>query len=234
MWDMGLELVEIVLRVEETFGVIVVRDDDFEIKTVGDLHRYIVARRAEQRQHGCPTARAFREIRRVLLETTSTPKQAIRPSTKLAAILPLRICRRVWKELDKELPGQLPVLSLPYRLGPKLAGLCVLAGLVGTVIVAPHIGIGHALVLGATATLLTLLLIFLVSFPFAIAFPRGVVTIGDLAIASLPPGYEDALKQEMTDQEVWERLREIVAETLGLKVEEILPSSRFVEDLGAG
>jgi acyl carrier protein len=38
----------------------------------------------------------------------------------------------------------------------------------------------------------------------------------------------------MTNQEVWEKLREIVAETLGLKAEDITPSARFVEDLGAG
>jgi len=167
------------------------------------------------------------------METTSTRKQAIRPSTELATILPLRVRRRVWTRLNKELPGRLRGLCLPYRLGPKLAGLCVVAGLVGTVIIAPHVGIGHAAVLGVTATLGTLLLFSLVSVPLAIAFPRGVVTVGDLAIASLPHGYEETLKQEMTDQEIWEKLREIVAETIGLKVEDILPSSRFVEDLGA-
>jgi hypothetical protein len=110
----------------------------------------------------------------------------------------------------------------------------VVAGLVGTVIIAPHVGIWHAVVLGAAATLTTLILLFLMSLPFAVAFPRGVVTVGDLAIASLPPGYEDALKREMTDQEVWEELRQIVADALGLKLEEITPSARFVEDLGAG
>jgi acyl carrier protein len=234
MWDMGLELVEIVLQVEETFGVIVVRDDAFQIKTVGDLYQYIVARRVEQRQQGCPTARAFRDIRRVLTETTSMPKQAIRPSTELATLLPLRSRRRVWKKLDKKLPGQIPVSCLPYRLGPKLAGLCVVAGLVGTVTIAPHIGIGHAVVLGMTASLATVLLFSLVSFPFAVTFPRGVVTVGDLAVASLPPDCEQVLKREMTDEEIWEKLREIVAETLGLKAEDITPSARFVEDLGAG
>jgi hypothetical protein len=160
--------------------------------------------------------------------------QAIRPSTELATLLPLRVRRRVWRKLDKKLRGQLPVLCLPYRLGPKLAGLCVVALLVGTVIIAPHVGIGHAVVLGVTAILATVLLFSLVSFPFAVTFPRDVVTVGDLAVASLPPGYKDALKREMTDQEIWEQLREIVADTLGLKVEDITPADRFVEDLGAG
>jgi hypothetical protein len=100
--------------------------------------------------------------------------------------------------------------------------------------ITPHVGIGHSVVLGVTAILVMLLLFSLVSFPFAVAFPHGVVTVRDLATATFPPGYEAAFKQEMTDQEVWERLREIVAETLGLKVEEIFPSARFVEDLGAG
>jgi len=50
----------------------------------------------------------------------------------------------------------------------------------------------------------------------------------------LPPGYEVAVKQQMTDEEVWEKLRKIVADTLGVKVENVTPSARFVEDLRAG
>ena len=49
---------------------------------------------------------------------------------------------------------------------------------------------------------MTLLLFHFASRPLAITFPHGVVTVGDLAVATLPPGFEDAAKQEITDQEV--------------------------------
>jgi acyl carrier protein len=38
----------------------------------------------------------------------------------------------------------------------------------------------------------------------------------------------------MTDEDVWEKLQKIVADILGVKVEKVTPSARFVEDLGAG
>jgi hypothetical protein len=83
-------------------------------------------------------------------------------------------------------------------------------------------------------TVVTLLLFQFASRPLAVAFPRGVVTVGDLAVAALPPGFEDAAKQQMTHQEVWEKLQQIVADCIGVKIEKVTPSTRFVEDLGAG
>lgn len=38
----------------------------------------------------------------------------------------------------------------------------------------------------------------------------------------------------MTDEDVWEGLQKIVADILGVKVDDITPTARFVENLGAG
>ena len=166
--------------------------------------------------------------------TTSTPRQTIRPSTDLKTVIPSHMRRRVWSRLQQDVSGRLRGLRLPYGLGPIIAWLCVVMGVAGTAIIVPHVGIGNAIVLGMTATLGTLLLFQFASRPLAVAFPQGVVTVGDLAVAALPPGFEDAAKQQMTDQEVWEKLRQIVADCIGIKIEKVTPSARFVEDLGAG
>ncbi len=231
---MGLELVEIVMEVEETFGVIVSDEAAPEIRTVGQLHAYILDRRHQTQQQGCPTGRVFRDIRQVLTAAAAVPRQAVRPSTELAAILPPPIRRRVWKTLQQKVSGRLPGLRLPFRLGPILAGGCLIAGVVGAAIMVPHVGLGHAGVLAGAATVITLYVISLVTRPWAVALPRGLVTVGDLTLAAVPPGYEAAATQQMTDEEVWERLQKIVADILGVKIESVMPSARFVEDLGAG
>ena len=123
---------------------------------------------------------------------------------------------------------------MPFRLGPVLAGACLLAGVVGAAMIVPLVGFVHAMVLGGTATVAMLLVTFFVTRPFALAFPHGVATVGDAARATLPPGCEVAVKQQMTDEEVWVKLQKIVTDTLGVKVEKVTPSARFVEDLGAG
>lgn len=231
---MGLELVEIVMEVEETFGIVFSDDAAPQIRTVGQLHEYILECRNREKQQGCPTGRVFREIRRVLTDTASLPKRAIRPSTQLKAILPPHTRRRVWKALRASVSGRLPGLRLPFRLGPISAGLCVVAGIIGTATVTPHVGGVNAVVLGVAATVMALLLIAFVTRSYALALPHGVVTVGDLTLAALPPGHEEAAKQQMTDEEVWERLQKIVADILGVKIDDITPSARFVEDLGAG
>jgi len=129
---MGLELVEIVMKAEETFGIIVSDEAAASIGTVGQLHDYILGCRRETQQHGCPTGHVFRDVRRVLMQATSLPRQAIRPSTELKTVLPPRIRRHVWKRLKQEEPGRLRGLRLPFRLGPVLAGACLVSGTIGT------------------------------------------------------------------------------------------------------
>lgn len=231
---MGLELVEIVLEVEETFGIVISDNAATQIRTVGQLHEYILDARRQERQSGCPTSRVFLQIRRVLTATTSTPRQAIRPSTDLKTVIPPQIRRRVWNRLQQDVSGGLKGLRLPYRLGPILIGLCVVIGITGTAMIVPHVGIGNAIVLGMTATVVTLLLFQFASRSLAITFPDGVVTVGDLATATLPRGFEDAAKCQMTDQKVWEQLQRIVADCIGVEIAKVTPSARFVEDLGAG
>ena len=231
---MGLELVELVMEVEETFGIIVSDQAAPQLQTVGQLHAYILESRRQTQQQGCPTGHVFRNVRRVLTENTSVPRRAIRPSTELKTMLPPRIRRRVWKRLQQEVPGRLRGLRLPFRLGPVLTGCCLLAGVVTAAMIVPLVGFVHAIVLGGTATVAMLLVTFSVTRPIALAFPHGVATVGDAARATLPPGYEVAVRQQMTDEEVWAKLQKIVADTLGVKVAKVTPSARFVEDLGAG
>ena len=77
-------------------------------------------------------------------------------------------------------------------------------------------------------------MLLVLSSPFAVAFPKGMVTVGDLALATLPPDHEGAARKPWSDGEVWEKLRTMVAEDLGVKLEEVVPTARLVEDLGGG
>ena len=110
---MGLELVEIVMDVEETFGVIVSDEGATQIRTVAQLHEYILEYRQRDKQQGCPTGRVFRDIRQVLTATTSVPRREVRPSTKLETILPPRTRYRAWKRLQQDVPGRRRALRLP-------------------------------------------------------------------------------------------------------------------------
>lgn len=48
---------------------------DPPLRTVGQFYNYILECRRQTQQQGCPTARTFRDVRRVLTETASVPRQ---------------------------------------------------------------------------------------------------------------------------------------------------------------
>ncbi len=230
---MGLDLVELAMEVEETFGVVISDDAAVEIRTVGQLYDYILQYRGRER--GCPTSGTFYAIRRVIVDAGGVPKRAVRPSTRLTSILPPRLRRRVWKSMHQQGQGwRVRGLRLPYRLGPTSAVLTLICGAVGAILAIPHVGIEAALVLAATGTAMGLLLLIWLTRPLAVAFPSGVPTVGDLTLAALPPGYDIAAKAQWDDREIWQKLQAIVVDILGAKPEEVTPSARFIEDLGAG
>jgi len=230
---MGLDLVELALEVEETFGIVITDDAGAEIRTVGQLYEYIL--QCRQQRQPCPTGEAFYAIRRAIVEAGDVPKRAIRPSVRLETVLPKHTRRRVWKAIHGEWLGyRAPNLRLPYRLGPLLTGLILLLGAAAAVKGGPLIGMPHALVLSAAGTAVGLILVLSLTRPFAVGFPPRLETVGDLALACLPPNYEAAARKQWADEEVWLKLQSLVVDMLGVKPKEVTPSARFHEDLGAG
>ena len=62
---MGLDTVELVMDVEDHFGVILPEDDSQRIRTIEDLADVILARIVASSVVPCPTMRAFFELRLV-------------------------------------------------------------------------------------------------------------------------------------------------------------------------
>ena len=61
---MGLDSVELVMKVEETFAFSMPNEDAAVLVTVGTLYDYILAHRFEGRQEGCLTNVTFYKLRR--------------------------------------------------------------------------------------------------------------------------------------------------------------------------
>ena len=71
----------------------------------------------------------------------------------------------------------------------------------------------------------------------AYEFPPDVATVGQLAKATLARNFQPIVaqsKQSATDAEVWETLRRIVGEQLGVRPDQLTKETDFVKDLNAG
>jgi len=122
---MGLELVEIILEVEESFGIKIEDDDLVDPATkerpapiyhtrVGDLYRLILNKRhalgLDKPDIPLEIA-ALSKIQAALGEVLGVAREAIRPADNLADLFPRETRRRQWRQLRRQLRGVGPLVA---------------------------------------------------------------------------------------------------------------------------
>ena len=220
---MGLESVEIILSAEEEFGMDFPDEDLGEIRTTRQFADYIFARRQKDAVH-CQSQAAFYHLRRALLALTGVPRQHLKPDSRIAGLLPQTGIRAQWKALGRAINAKrMPRLRVRLSLWLiPLVQLLVLGPLLQWLAASP------AVFWWASLSLLLANWAWL-SFCLGDQIPHGLDTLRDLV-----PLVRIAKYQDMSREEILQRVTVIVANGLGLDLAEVLPDARLVEDLGMG
>jgi acyl carrier protein len=229
---MGLDAVELVMEVEETFGFSMPDGDIVTLDTVGKLYDYIVAHRFDGRQQGCLASVAFYKVRRALMSVCGMARGDIRLSVDLAAIIPTRR-RQQWSALQKAMELRLPELVRPvWATATATAVSCALA-ISAAVFLIARVGISGA----AWGTLCTWCIILYVSYqgtkPLAVVFPSECATVGSLTKSILGRNYGAIFDecQRTNAEEAWNTLRSLIVEQLGVRPDDVTKEASFVKDL---
>ncbi|MEN6459348.1 MAG: hypothetical protein ABFC63_10505 [Thermoguttaceae bacterium] len=232
---MGLELVELVLDVEDTFGFSIADEDTASLTTVGKLYDYVLAHRFREKQDACLTSIAFYKVRRALMSVLDLPRDAVRVSTDLAAIFPRRR-RRTWRAIERATGCRLPFLRRP----PWVVRLATVAAL-GLGFAVPYsLGLkplGGGVLVGLLSAFASAFPLAWVTELLAVRLPPDVATVGQLAKAIVARNYQPLVaesRQSANDAEVWDTLRRIVAEQFGIRPDQVTRETSFVKDLVAG
>ncbi len=178
-----------------------------------------------------PTARTFYRLRYELIEVLGVNRREVRPSTRLEDLVPRNQRRAVWQHLRGR-GLELPELSL----SPRASGIAMTGTLAGGALLGGWTAAGAAL-LGACLQILLAVFamlrlgfaIWLVSRPFAVHLACGPVTVRD-AVLYLTP-YKGNQDYPWSREEIATKVRLIISVSLGLRLEEVKPESRF-EELG--
>jgi acyl carrier protein len=230
---MGMDTIELTMRVEDAFKV---RFDDAElasIRTVGELYASLAAKLSAGRRGTCLSMRVFHELRSAMV-ALDYPRQAITPRAPLDRLIPRGTRRAAWAALGKSLPYELPALSLPT----VLVCLMIASTLGGAI----SIVVGAAVSLSIGTLVFGLLHLYAKSWvmhwaasPMANRFGVGLATIGDLTKGLLSANFARvaAEVEEFHTHELWLALRSLVSQFFGVADGDVSPESRFVEDLGA-
>lgn len=228
---MGLDGIELVMEVEDEFGITIPDSDVAEMRTVGDLVSLCFDRIHATKKERCPSLPCFLSLRRLVREVLNDPELRIRPRDIVEDSLQATDRKRLWRRLPELLETAPRELRRPLWLRRTLI-IAVLA---------------FPVVLMMTVRWVSelLLLVWFATFGFGIALnwltvrfrtqtPKGYSTFGDIAkrivglkIATNPPDNVDY-------DNVFSIVKRIVVDQLGVEYEEVTPSARFVEDLGVG
>jgi hypothetical protein len=235
-FDSGDILLDIVLEVEDTFGFSIPDEDAAGLTTMSKLYDYVLAHRFRGKQDACLSSIAFYKLRRALMSVLEIPRNAVRVSADLAAIIPRRR-RRTWRAIEKTTGCRLPWLRRP-RWVVTLATLAALGlGAAVPMLLGLKPFRGGVAVALLSAGVFGLVFLYRLTEFLAYEFPPDVTTVGQLATATLARNFQPIVaqsKQSATDAEVWEILRRIVGERLGVRLDQLTKETDFVKDLNAG
>lgn len=222
--DMGLDLIELVMDVEDAFGIEISDEDANKMRTVGDLESCVLRQACMDSSAFCGTSRSFHLLRRKLLDIFPLARTDVRPAVSMEALLPCADRRAIWRRLRDH-----DIMLPPLMLGRAAFSVTavVVAVLTGTMAVLASIN--------SAAVLLALQipLAYVLTRPLAVRIPFGCQTLGDAALWIMPIKGGGESPGSVSRDEITRRVRLIVAYQLDLPPETIRSDSRFVEDLCA-
>lgn len=226
---MGLDGVELVMAVEEYFGIELTDADVEKIITPRDLIEVVLGKMQATEWSVCLTRRAFYTLRRVLMQDFRCKRADITPNARLESLVPRPNRRLAWQQMKSSLQAQRwPRLGRPagvlIALGVLFAGVAVVPSFWGW-----PFWTRMLLAMMAWSSAMTL------TRPLCVEFRKDLATAGGLAnylVAAAPKIFEPQ-GREWSRADVAEAIRPIVITQLGLKPEQYREDARFVQDLGA-
>ena len=231
---MGLDAVELLIAVEEEFGVSLPDDEAAALRTLGDLHDYLLETCEGRRRPDCPTRSAFYRLRCAMGVVLHIDPRSLRPTTPVLPLLGRWRRHRQWNRLKRELAMELPPLESRAAAG-VFWGMCVAAMVCFAVAAVfthdPFVAFAAAL----SALLPGVLLGYIVGVCWIPTIRDSHGTLGGLARALAAfnaPAFRVSEEPSTENDPIWDRLSDVVVRQFCVRRETLRRETRFVEDLG--
>ena len=227
---MGMDGVEIVMDVEDHFGISIQDSEAGQIHAVGDLVSLVRARISAAQREYCPTLPAFITLRKVTRTVCGDETLRCRPQDAVASILNPRQCRELWTRLSDLLGTPPNSLRRPRLLRRLLAAISIgllLLALVSAIAINLEI-LPLTIVVAACA----IACLHYLTVRFRCVPPDGWATFGEITSKLVGISVATKMTHLRTDDEILNELRPLLVNVLGVDAAVIVPSARFVEDLG--
>lgn len=234
---MGLDAVELMMELEESFGLQIPDEAMSEVRTVGDLYSKILQilnsqKHSKLNPEVCLTSATFCWLRRHLAPTIKESR-SIRPRMKLVESLPSESRIALWKKLASETNLRFPALVRPSWLVLMICCVTSTAAVMTFLSMPTTSSPGHSAFMGVFSAACTGTLLTVATARFKILPEPGWSTYRGLVESLVAMNYAALSKrfQSIHAQEVWNVLQKIIVETLHVKPEQVTRDADFVKDL---
>jgi len=243
---MGLDIVELVMEVEEEFGILIPDADYEQISTVGDMHDYICLKlpvdkpRPSSGSTRCLSSAAFLRLRRSLMSVCGVERDRVRLEASLSDLLPKQHRREKWRRLRDDLKLWLPDLERPEWMSQLLCcggwATVLVPILVCLVYFTDPKTSGHWALLLFPAGIAVTIASYAATTRYAVCFASGYSTVRETSQSLKEKNHFSLARLEGAElielsTPIYNRLLDIISECLDIPREEIHRESSFMEDL---
>jgi len=242
---MGLQGVELMMAIEDEFGIAFTDQEAERMVTVADLNAAVLEKlRAGQRivdERRCVSSHLFYRLRRALMEAWGVPRAEVRLEARLDNLLPRKGRKACWSGLRDSLALELPELSLPYWMSWTIVGFAFAVALGVVIFIIPAADTLSDRIFSGIGFLFGTVLVWLLIFaglawffdPFALCIPREYRTVRE-AVLTLQQRHFGKLQPAgagMDREEVWNKLVQLITSELQVKPEAVKPEAKIWDDL---
>lgn len=233
---MGLDTVELLMSIEEEFGINIPDEEVTCIYTMGQMRDYLGKHLREREKVHCLSQRGFYILRRALTTTGGFKRNEIQLDMKTGDCLPESDKREFWHRLSDHTKCRLPELVLDRRI--KNAGFCLLAVAVVSAysllsrLDADLAILGTLVILMPVGALLMLSLNVLQRYPKFVTVPPNLATVRKLSDYIGHHLYD--CRENSPQGDIWSRLCKLTADQAGIDSDNLEPETHFIELFPAG
>ncbi|MDH3346486.1 MAG: hypothetical protein OEM02_00100 [Desulfobulbaceae bacterium] len=227
---MGLEGVELIMALEEYFGV-EIEDNEAEYLTtprlVGDL---IFTKIQKSDEYFCQSQRAFYALRNVFIKTFNLKRHQVKLDTPFRDYIPKAEEKEVWLRLKKAIRARIwPKFTRPSWLSYTLWGISFVVFLIATIWVSTWSSnnAGFAILMGILSAIGFAIISTKLTVSYKICIPTSLITMRDLI-----PYVITSDTISWTREHVSDSIKNLILEQFGIPEEHYTEDSKFIDDFG--
>jgi len=231
---MGLDSVEILMKVEDTFGIKIPDQEAEQILTVGDFHNSVWHHLSGKHSDKCKSQHLFYKLRKLFADTFKFSPQQLKLDTSPEEIFPITNRRQEYLSFANTANLKFPdlILTKPWATLLTTFGIATtIGGLITSLVLINLLDFSKWTLL---IPLIGLILTFLLS---DLLNPKRTViqetTIREFTQHILSLNYSTLVTTQGTNRKEMESvINNIIADMAGLDLEEVTSEKKISDDLG--